>query len=71
HKGEESGNQQVIQDIRLDCDNDVILIKVKQKGGIACHTGRHHCFYKKLENQQWNEVEPILKDPKLMYAKKS
>ncbi|VAW94968.1 Phosphoribosyl-AMP cyclohydrolase [hydrothermal vent metagenome] len=67
HKGEESGNQQVVLDIRLDCDNDVILLEVEQKGGIACHTGRHHCFFKQLKDNQWLEVEAVLKDPKDMY----
>jgi phosphoribosyl-AMP cyclohydrolase len=67
HKGEESGHQQVIKSIRLDCDNDAILIEVEQKGGIACHTGRHHCFYNKLENDEWKAVDPILKDPKEIY----
>jgi phosphoribosyl-AMP cyclohydrolase len=67
HKGEESGNQQIIKSIRLDCDNDAILIEVEQKGGIACHTGRHHCFYNKLEEGQWTITEPVLKDPKEMY----
>jgi len=69
HKGEESGNQQVIKDIRIDCDNDVILITVEQRGGIACHTGRHHCFFKKLQNDGWQPTEPVLKDPKEMYSK--
>lgn len=69
HKGEESGNQQVIRDIRLDCDNDVILISVEQRGGIACHTGRHHCFFKQLQNGQWREVEAVIKDPKDIYKK--
>jgi len=68
HKGEESGNQQVVSDIRLDCDNDVILVKVEQRGGIACHTGRHSCFYKKLKDNQWVTVDPVLKDPKQMYS---
>jgi phosphoribosyl-AMP cyclohydrolase len=67
HKGEESGNQQLIKSIRLDCDNDAVLIEVEQKGGIACHTGRHHCFYNKLENGQWQITESVLKDPKEMY----
>ena len=69
HKGEESGNQQVIKDIRLDCDNDVVKITVEQKGGIACHTGRHNCFFKQLQDDQWVEVDPVLKDPKDIYSK--
>ena len=67
-KGEESGHIQVLHDMRLDCDNDVILLKVDQKGGIACHTGRKNCFYKQLQNNAWHEVEPVLKDPKVIYA---
>ncbi len=67
HKGEQSGNQQLIKSIRLDCDNDAILLEVEQKGGIACHTGRHHCFYKQLVNNQWQPTEAILKDPKEIY----
>ena len=66
-KGEESGNIQQLKDIRLDCDNDVILLSVEQMGGIACHTGRHHCFYKKLQNNQWVNMEPVLKDPSILY----
>lgn len=66
-KGEESGNQQIIHSMRLDCDKDVILISVEQKGGIACHTGRHSCFYRQLNDQQWETTEPVLKDPKEMY----
>ena len=68
HKGEESGHQQIIRDIRLDCDNDVILLTVEQKGGIACHTGRHNCFYQKLEDNQWVSVDPVLKDPNEIYS---
>lgn len=68
-KGEESGNVQKIKDIRLDCDNDVILLSVEQIGGIACHTGRERCFYKQLQNGQWLDVEPVLKDPSTMYKK--
>ncbi|HED17593.1 MAG TPA: phosphoribosyl-AMP cyclohydrolase [Gammaproteobacteria bacterium] len=68
HKGEESGNQQVVSEIRLDCDNDVVLVTVEQKGGIACHTGRHSCFYKKLQDDQWVTVDPVLRDPKQMYS---
>ena len=66
-KGEESGHVQHIREIRLDCDNDVVLLKIEQVGGIACHTGRRSCFYKKYENEQWLEVEPVLKDPKDIY----
>ncbi len=67
HKGEESGHQQNIKDIRIDCDNDVVLIIVEQKGGIACHTGRHNCFFKQLQGDKWVEVEAVLKDPKEIY----
>lgn len=66
-KGEESGHVQVLKDMRLDCDNDVVLLEVEQIGGIACHTGRHNCFYKKLQNDQWLEVEPIIKNPDEIY----
>ncbi len=69
-KGETSGHQQVIRDIRLDCDNDVVLLKVDQKGGIACHTGRRSCFYRSLENGQWVEKDPVLKDPNRIYGSK-
>lgn len=68
-KGEESGHVQTIKDIRLDCDNDVILLAVEQIGGIACHTGRERCFYKQLQGKQWVEVEPVLKDPSSIYNK--
>ena len=67
HKGEESGHQQNIKEIRLDCDADVILLKVEQVGGIACHTGRRHCFYRQLQDQEWVSVDPVLKDPKSIY----
>lgn len=66
-KGEESGHEQIIKDIRLDCDNDVILISVEQKGGIACHTGRRRCFYKQLQDGEWVTVEPVIKDPGEIY----
>ncbi len=67
HKGEESGHIQKVKEIRLDCDEDVVLLKVEQKGGIACHTGREACFFQKLENGHWVSVEPILKDPQEIY----
>ena len=70
HKGEESGHVQIVHDIRLDCDNDVILLTITQTGhtpGIACHTGRHSCFYQHLHNGQWQAAEPVLKDPKTIY----
>ena len=69
-KGEESGHVQQVHDIRLDCDNDVVLLKVTQLGhepGIACHTGRHSCFYQQLDGGQWKAVEPVLKDPEAIY----
>jgi phosphoribosyl-AMP cyclohydrolase len=68
HKGEESGNEQRVSEIRLDCDNDVIMLQVEQLGGIACHTGRRSCFFKRLENNKWETVEPVLKDPDEMYS---
>ena len=66
-KGEESGHQQVVKELRLDCDNDVILVKVVQQGGIACHTGRESCFYRLYEDGEWKTVEPVLKDPADIY----
>ena len=69
HKGEESGHVQKIKAIRLDCDEDVLLLSVEQIGGIACHTGRHSCFFQKLEGRQWQAVEPVLKDPGEIYKK--
>lgn len=66
-KGEQSGHEQLISEIRLDCDADVILLKVEQKGGIACHTGRKHCFFRVLKNDEWVEVEPVLKTPEDIY----
>ncbi|MDH5409278.1 MAG: phosphoribosyl-AMP cyclohydrolase [Gammaproteobacteria bacterium] len=68
-KGEESGHVQQLKDIRLDCDNDVVLIKVEQLGGIACHTGRRSCFYQQLQNNEWTAVEPVIKDPHDIYNK--
>ena len=69
HKGEESGHIQKVVDIRFDCDEDVILLKVEQQGGIACHTGRESCFYRQLQGDHWVEVESVLKDPKQIYSK--
>jgi phosphoribosyl-AMP cyclohydrolase len=66
-KGEESGHHQDVVEVRLDCDADVILLTVDQKGGIACHTGRHNCFYRVYNEGQWQIVEPIIKDPSLIY----
>ena len=69
-KGEESGHVQTVHDIRLDCDNDVVLLKVTQLGhepGIACHTGRHSCFFSVLKDGAWHAVEPVLKDPESIY----
>lgn len=70
HKGEESGHLQKVHEMRLDCDNDVLLLKVTQLGhepGIACHTGRHSCFFQKLEDGVWKAVDPVLKDPESIY----
>ncbi|MDD5240451.1 MAG: phosphoribosyl-AMP cyclohydrolase [Sulfuricella sp.] len=70
HKGEESGHVQKVKEIRLDCDEDVVLLKVEQVGGIACHTGRNHCFFQQLDKSgKWVTVEPILKDPAEIYKK--
>ena len=69
-KGEESGHVQTVHDIRLDCDNDVILLTITQTGhepGIACHTGRHSCFYQRLHNGNWQAADPVLKDPQSIY----
>jgi phosphoribosyl-AMP cyclohydrolase len=68
-KGEESGNVQKVREVRLDCDSDSVLLLVEQAGGIACHTGRESCFYRKLENGRWVTVDPVLKDPSLLYKK--
>ncbi|QXP85607.1 phosphoribosyl-AMP cyclohydrolase [Methylococcus sp. Mc7] len=67
-KGEESGHRQKVLEIRLDCDEDVVLLKVEQAGGIACHTGRHHCFYRVLKDGRWETVEPVLKSPDSIYG---
>lgn len=70
-KGEESGHVQLVKEIRLDCDGDVLLLKVEQQGGIACHTGRESCFFQKLNIQEeatrWESVDPVLKDPETIY----
>jgi phosphoribosyl-AMP cyclohydrolase len=69
YKGEESGHTQIVKEIYLDCDKDVLLLTVEQVGGIACHTGRHNCFFNKLKNEQWIVVAPEIKDPKEIYGK--
>ena len=68
-KGEESGNTQKVREIRIDCDADAILLKVEQVGGIACHTGRESCFFRKLDNGSWVTTDPVLKDPATIYKK--
>jgi phosphoribosyl-AMP cyclohydrolase len=67
-KGEESGHVQKVHEIRLDCDEDVVLLTVEQAGGIACHTGRHDCFFQKLENGDWITDRPVLKNPEDIYS---
>ncbi len=67
HKGEESGHMQKVHELRLDCDEDVILMTVEQIGGIACHTGRHDCFFQKLENGEWKTDKPVIKNPEEIY----
>jgi phosphoribosyl-AMP cyclohydrolase len=71
HKGEESGHVQKVRSIRLDCDEDVILLEVEQLGGIACHTGRYHCFFRRLDGEEWVVTDPVLKDPAQIYAAKA
>ncbi len=66
-KGEESGHTQKVLELRVDCDKDVVLMKIEQHGGIACHTGRRSCFFNRLETSGWQDVEPVLKDPKDIY----
>ena len=68
-KGEESGHVQKVNEIRLDCDNDSVLLVVEQTGGIACHTGRHSCFFQRLDQGNWIAVDPVLKDPSEIYRK--
>jgi phosphoribosyl-AMP cyclohydrolase len=67
HKGEESGHFQKVKEIRLDCDNDVVLLQIEQIGGIACHTGRVSCFFSKLENGQWQDTDAVIKNPEEIY----
>ena len=68
-KGEESGHVQKVRELRMDCDEDVILLTVEQVGGIACHTGRHNCFFQRLEDGKWVVVDPVVRDPKDIYSK--
>jgi phosphoribosyl-AMP cyclohydrolase len=68
-KGEESGHVQRVKELRLDCDADALLLTVEQIGGIACHTGRERCFFRRLEDGRWVGTDPVLKDPKLIYRK--
>jgi phosphoribosyl-AMP cyclohydrolase len=68
-KGEESGHRQRVTEVRLDCDGDVVLYVVEQAGGIACHTGRASCFYRRLADDEWRIVDPVLVDPELIYRK--
>lgn len=68
-KGEESGHVQKVHEVRLDCDEDAVLLMVEQVGGIACHTGRHNCFFRKLANGEWVIVESMIKDPREIYRK--
>jgi phosphoribosyl-AMP cyclohydrolase len=68
HKGEESGHIQKVREIRIDCDEDVVLLKIEQVGGIACHTGRHSCFYQKFDGAEWQAVDPVLQDPETIYT---
>jgi phosphoribosyl-AMP cyclohydrolase len=68
-KGEESGHVQKLVELRLDCDADAVLLKVEQLGGIACHTGRESCFYRKLDDGRWVTIDPVLKDPSLIYKR--
>ena len=67
-KGESSGHVQIVHDLRLDCDGDTLLLKVEQRGGIACHTGRAHCFFRALADGQWEETDAVLRDPREIYG---
>jgi phosphoribosyl-AMP cyclohydrolase len=68
HKGEESGHTQKVLEMRLDCDEDVVLLKIEQAGGIACHTGRHSCFYQQFDGEDWQAVDPVLQGPETIYT---
>jgi len=70
HKGEESGHVQKVKSIRLDCDDDAILLEIEQVGGIACHTGRHSCFFQRLENGAWHVTDSVIKDPEEIYGRR-
>jgi phosphoribosyl-AMP cyclohydrolase len=70
-KGEESGHVQILKELRIDCDADTVLMKVEQIGGIACHTGRRSCFYRKLDDGHWLETEDVIKAPDEIYGKDS
>ena len=67
-KGEQSGHVQRVQELRLDCDNDAVLLKVRQEGGIACHTGRRHCFFQRWNGENWEAVDPVIKDATAIYG---
>ena len=68
-KGERSGHQQIVQEVRLDCDGDTVLLKVEQEGGIACHTGRRHCFFRRMKDAEWRTVEPVIKAAEMIYGR--
>jgi phosphoribosyl-AMP cyclohydrolase len=68
-KGEESGHVQRLHEVRVDCDGDAVLYVVEQQGGVACHTGRASCFYRRLDGGQWKTVDPVLEDPELVYRR--
>jgi phosphoribosyl-AMP cyclohydrolase len=70
-KGEESGHVQQVSELRLDCDGDVVVMQIVQQGGIACHTGRESCFYRRYEQGEWRETDPVLRDPALIYSQKT
>lgn len=67
-KGEQSGHVQHVKEVRLDCDGDAILLIVEQQGGIACHTGRRSCFFRKLQGRQWDVIDPVVRDPADIYG---